>query len=82
VPEVFVGTDEAEVVLPMAICEYAFQIDRLSWIQRGPFCDLLFQSTVPAGELKRGSDILSDALKETVPKRQAPRRGEAGPEYE
>ncbi len=69
-------------MLPVTICEYALQIDRLSWIQRGPFSDLFFQRTVPAGELKRGTDILSDALKETVPKRQTPKGREASTEYE
>ena len=30
--KVFVGTQEAEVVLPMAVGEYAFQVDRLARI--------------------------------------------------
>ena len=66
--EVLVGTQEAEIVLPMAICQYAFQIDRLTWIQRGPLSDLLFQRAFPIRATKVASDVLSDTLKKTFAK--------------
>ena len=67
--EVIVRTQEAQVVLPMAVRQYAFEGNLLTWIQRGPFCDLLFQSPVPTGVPKRASDLLSDAVKETIAQR-------------
>lgn len=54
--EVLVGTQKTEVVLPVAICEYTLQIERLAWIQRRPFSYLLFQSTVPASAMKRAAN--------------------------
>ena len=45
----------------MAVRQYAFQVDQLTWIQRGPLSDLLFQRAFP---IKVASDVLSDAIKE------------------
>ena len=69
-------------MLPMAVREYAFQVDRSVRIQRSPLLDLLFQRTVPASMPKRVPDILSDAFKETIAQRQARKRREASAEYE
>ena len=80
--KVFVGAQEPEVVLPMAVREYAFQVDRGVRIQRAPLFDLLFQWTVPTGVPKRVLDVLSDAFKKTIAQRQARRRREASAEYE
>ena len=66
----------------MAVRQYAFEGNLLTWIQRGPFSDLLFQSTVPTGVPKRTSDIPSDAFKETLAQRQAGNCREASAEYE
>ena len=72
----------AEVVLPVAVREYALQINGLAWIQRRPFSDLLFQRTVPVGALKQTSHILPDGFEETISQRQARRGREASSEYE
>ena len=60
-------------MLPMAICQYAFQIDRLTWIQRSPLSDLFFKRTFPTKIIKVASDILSDAFKEISAQRYASR---------
>ena len=52
----------------MAVSKYAFQVDRLAGVQRGPLFDLLFQSAVAFGNPKRASNILSDAFKEALPR--------------
>ena len=69
-------------MLPMAIREYPFQVDRSVRIQRTPLFDLLFQRTAPTGVPRRVFDVLSDALKKTIAQRQACRRREASAEYE
>ena len=52
----------------MAVCQYAFQVDQLTWIQRGPLSDLLFQRAFPPKVTKMTSDFLSDAFKEIFAK--------------
>ena len=79
--EIFVGTQEAKVVLSMAVREYAFQVDRLAGIQRCPLLNLLFQSTIPTATPKRASNILPDAFKEIIAKRQPRRYREASAEH-
>ena len=69
-------------MLPMAVCEHALQIDRLTWIQRGPFLDLLFQNTVLAGMSNAAADVPSNAFKEINAQRQTRRCREAGTEHE
>ena len=69
-------------MLPMAVREYAFQIDRGIRIQRTPLFDILFQRTAPTAASTRVLDVLSDTLKKTIAQRQARRRREAGAEYE
>ena len=61
------------MVPPVTVSEDPFQVDRLIWIQRGPFVNLLFQNTVPAGVPKWASEIFSDAFKEINAERQARR---------
>ena len=52
----------------MAVRQYAFQVDRLTWIQRGPLPDLLFQRAFPTKVTKDTSDLLSDAFKKIFAK--------------
>ena len=52
----------------MAVRQYTFQVDRLTWIQRGPLSNLLFQRSFPIKVTKVTSDVLSDAFKETFGK--------------
>ena len=66
--EVFVGTQEAQVVFPMAVSQYAFQVDHLTWIQQGPLSDFLFQRGFPTKVTKITSDVLSNVFKETFTK--------------
>ena len=80
--KVLVRAQEPEVVLPMAVREYAFEVDWGIRIQRTPLFDVLFQRTAPTDVPKRVLDVLPDAFKETIAQRQARRCREAGAEYE
>ncbi len=52
----------------MAVCQYTFQVNRLTWIQRGPLSDFLFQRAFPTKVTKVTSDVLSNVFKETFAK--------------
>ena len=52
----------------MTVRQYAFQFNRLTWIQRGPLSDFLFQRAFPSKVTKMTSDVLSDAFKEIFAK--------------
>jgi len=71
--EILFRAYEAQVVLAMAIREHAFQVNRLTRIQRGPLFDFLFQRTFPTKGTEVSAEVLADAFKETLGKWEAGR---------
>ena len=69
--EILLGAYQAQVVLSMAVREYAFQVNRLTRIQRGPLFDFLFQRAFPIIATKVQAEVLADAFKQTFGKWEA-----------
>ena len=55
----------------MTVRQHAFQVNRLTWVQRGPLFNLSFQRAFPTKVTKVTSDVLSDEFQEFFANRRA-----------